>query len=879
MRLALVISSSYSESSAVTAREAFSDTAQLVHARLVHPDLDFQVVQLAANRDLPENLEALLEKYETQFDELLIFFSGYVAVKAERGPALLLDGSRLRAFPMSRLRSAIAQSALRALLVMDVVAVTDAPVLPAAVAAEISKALNELTPHVSVLTSAALISDSTFARRGCSRLSDLWLLALNYEAGRAIDSHLFASQVVHSLQGERLAFADLPSFDYQPGEHDFVLLPGPKVGGLSNAAIAQNASTERSSEVSPPGFDTDPLPGDDTSSVERTDTLIDELKGGQRAAQATIDSEVDDAAPTPAPSAPDDLVTAAVRFPSLPPLPKPPPQRPQPAAQSDWLDRASFLPSSPPPPVQPKTGGSLSGNPFAPSLSQAPNGPPVIARSPEGESANPRQRVEDLIRQAMQLDGDTDYKSQVLTEAAAITLRELHDPETALDLAHEALRISPLNSAAFEVELSAHLASEQLEPILEKGFAILSQSLDPALRGAASRYLVLAIERQGHARNVDESQLELLIDSVRDEPELNEGLERVLSPAWYSEEDLLQMQETLQRDPRDVHALQVLSDVAERENALDTAALASSVIVCLNSQRAEDTDRAAQIASEGLPPVTRILSNEDLEENLLGVADVAPLRALSRLVPAGVAAGLCGAAPKGGLPKEATVLDPAVSTTTLARSLAWSAHFVNVTTPLIALVTDLPRPMELVLSDEPQLLVSRQLGSGLSLAQLAFLGARQLAYLRSEFLWRLAFETPEQVSQMLGMCARFAQEGTDFPRSLDESQRRAAKRLAAYLEDDESLSQLVNLCFGNMDPDPSACQILGEDWVFAIDRAALRIGLLACAYPPVAFNLVGQFAHPCDMTLEEQLDEVASFAISRGHQVLRKSLGLTSSGS
>ena len=128
MRLALIISSNYSENGVVPSREAFEDTGSLVAARLSRDDTGFAVVALKANRDLPEQLEQLLEEHRSSLEELLIHFSGYLAVKPDRGPALLLDGARLRAFPISRLRAALSKAAPHVLTIMDIAAVADGDV-------------------------------------------------------------------------------------------------------------------------------------------------------------------------------------------------------------------------------------------------------------------------------------------------------------------------------------------------------------------------------------------------------------------------------------------------------------------------------------------------------------------------------------------------------------------------------------------------------------------------------------------------------------------------------------------------------------------------------------------------------------------------------
>jgi hypothetical protein len=362
---------------------------------------------------------------------------------------------------------------------------------------------------------------------------------------------------------------------------------------------------------------------------------------------------------------------------------------------------------------------------------------------------------------------------------------------------------------------------------------------------------------------------------VSDDDDLTTRDESALSPHSDLEETLLYIQETLGQNPQHVRSLQVLSDVAERANAHDTASLASSIVVCLHEARPQDEVRTARLASDGLPLVSRILTDADLEDNLLGaVTNVAQLRALSGVTKAAAAAGLTKESNKWTVPKEATILDPTASTTTLARSLAWAAHFVNVSTPLLVVMPELSGPMELSIGEEQRLLISRQLGSGFSLAQLAFLGAKQLSYLRPELLWRAAFDSVERATNVLGFCVRYAQKGEELHKWVDDELRKPAKRFVAYLDNDELLAQLVVSAVADFNPEPSAWQLQAEQWLIAVDRAALRIGLLACANPPAAWPLISQQPQSSAMLLDEQLDEIARFAISQGHQALRKSLGL-----
>jgi hypothetical protein len=707
----------------------------LVQARLSQVDTGFTVMSLTANRDLPELLEELLEEYRGKLEGLLIHFSGYLAVKPDRGPALLLDGARMRAFPVSRLRASVSQAALHALAIMDVVAVADGDANTDLIAETLGISLNETTPHIAVLASVALPENLDLNRRGCTRLTDLWLLSLDYQAEHAHDSLVYSGSIVHGLQSERIAFASLPSFNYQPSDQDFLIMPGPQVGGFSGGSPAINASTQRSFGVRPPGSETDPASlvaplavrnHQDTNPDD--DTLVD-------SGPATQVTDADIVHTEELPTIPPPI--GRPTFNLSRPIPTPPkldvainvgqPLRSEP----EWVANAAYLPSAPPPTVH--------------------------ARIPIP---------------------------------------------------------SPLSHQDQQATL-------------------------PGISGPPS------FAGDGFNEFVDDLEVVALLEH------------------------------TLTNEPRHLPSLRALSDAAQRQNDFDSAALASAVLICLDSGRPEDEVRSAWLATDGLPLAQRTLNDDDYEELLLSKgADVSILRVLGQLTNAAVEAGLLAKSGYEELPKDATVLDPESSTVTVARSLAWAANFVSVATPELAMVPELPTQLELTVDGIDRLLISKQMGSGLSLAQLAFLGARHLSMLRPEFKWRAALDSAERLGSLIGHCVLYAREGSDFVKSVEDSERKAAKRFLSLLEAEEALLGRATDVFGSLELDRTAWTSLAYQLLIATDRVLLRNGLLACASPAVAWQLTLECPLRSPLSVDEQLDEIARFTTSRGHLTLRKSLGL-----
>ncbi|HEY5960785.1 MAG TPA: hypothetical protein VIV60_29725, partial [Polyangiaceae bacterium] len=183
MRLALVIRSTYAENTIVPERDLFLDNATQFVERLEANDAAFDVVTLDATRELPETLEALLRSHAGKLESLLVHYSGYIAVKADRGPALLLDGNRLRAFPLSRLRAAIEDGAQQALVIVDGLAIVDQDQAPDVVAKSVGAAIASQEGKISAMVGVE--SEPPVSRRGSLRLTDLFLLSLDYLATKS----------------------------------------------------------------------------------------------------------------------------------------------------------------------------------------------------------------------------------------------------------------------------------------------------------------------------------------------------------------------------------------------------------------------------------------------------------------------------------------------------------------------------------------------------------------------------------------------------------------------------------------------------------------------------------------------------------------------
>src|SRR6187402_2376059 len=141
IRLALVISSDYHRSVQLPTLSRSLEDADRFAAYLDGSDLEIAIEELSADRYFPEQFEAALREPTDPPAELIVYFAGYVVTAPGRDPSLILDGERLGAFALPRLRRLLEEMASRVLVVIDAVSIAHDGAEPSAVADAIGNAL------------------------------------------------------------------------------------------------------------------------------------------------------------------------------------------------------------------------------------------------------------------------------------------------------------------------------------------------------------------------------------------------------------------------------------------------------------------------------------------------------------------------------------------------------------------------------------------------------------------------------------------------------------------------------------------------------------------------------------------------------------------
>src|SRR5690606_35180909 len=186
-------------------------------AFLEEHDADIAIEEFTADRTFPEQFEQALREQTDRADSLIVYFSGCIITASGRDPSLILDGERLGAFALPRLRRMLEEHAQNSLVVLDAAAVVrDGAALENVVEA-IGMALGR---RGSVSTLVNLAEPESVADTPSS-FTDLLLFCWD-TAISADDSEesLPVSELFELMQGEPGSF-DFPLARCFPGQLDF----------------------------------------------------------------------------------------------------------------------------------------------------------------------------------------------------------------------------------------------------------------------------------------------------------------------------------------------------------------------------------------------------------------------------------------------------------------------------------------------------------------------------------------------------------------------------------------------------------------------------------------------------------------------------------
>jgi hypothetical protein len=311
----------------------------------------------------------------------------------------------------------------------------------------------------------------------------------------------------------------------------------------------------------------------------------------------------------------------------------------------------------------------------------------------------------------------------------------------------------------------------------------------------------------------------------------------------------------------------------DRSGNADGSWNAASALDALGEADVNESLLASAHRPDGLLPARDSVSEKDWQDRLFcPERDARVDQLFLALDVAAVEVGLETAARKKRLTKvdDSTLHDPNTSTATLLKTLSWSARLLGMSIPRVHVLPQWDTAFAALPTREPTLLVSKTLGSGFEMPELAFLWSRALTFLRKEHRPLLFFPTvPELAALLLAGLSLGGVAQVPF-KKLDGDAKFFARGLKRHLPPD-GLTQLEALADAFPLREASA-KILA--WARATELSANRAGLLACGNVELSAKLVRRFPLGGLVDAESQINDLFAYSVSPEYGLLRERLGV-----
>jgi hypothetical protein len=369
----------------------------------------------------------------------------------------------------------------------------------------------------------------------------------------------------------------------------------------------------------------------------------------------------------------------------------------------------------------------------------------------------------------------------------------------------------------------------------------------------------------------DEGWQEPTVPSEEERAALLERAQAALATGE-TETALSSLRRALETNPRDAGVYRSMLAACERAARADGRFQAASVLDALGAADVNESLLASAHRPEGLLPAQGVLSEEDWKNKLFCPERDAELDAVfAALGNATLLVGVETARRKRRSPvlEPATAQDLEKSTTTLARTLAWSARLLGFMRPRFHVLESVSGiGLAVAPVEEPTLVAGKALGSGLSLPALVFLWSRTLVLLRPEHRALSLFTGPGELEMLL---AAVVSLGADAPRrGLDSDAKLLTRSLKRHLRGPA------------LEGATEAARKVGRArldrrlvaFKKSVALAGGRAGLLGCGNLELAIEMTERFTDPDAGSVEDQVAGLMRFAVSAEYAALRERIGV-----
>lgn len=325
----------------------------------------------------------------------------------------------------------------------------------------------------------------------------------------------------------------------------------------------------------------------------------------------------------------------------------------------------------------------------------------------------------------------------------------------------------------------------------------------------------------------------------------------------------------VRRDPANPEALRELGQALKASGEDDRRLFVAQALVVLGEASPEDQRWVAEHGDVALPRPLAGLSQTAWYDQLLHPEQEVTTGNIFGVIAPAVLLGKVAALGRDGAlykPTPDQRQDPAHTTLTAVRALAWSAAILGVGIPVVVVNPKCEGSYVHTPALPPMTLVAHSALSGRAQRELAFMAGRHLTMYRAEHYVRTLFPSVPDLEDLF--LAAITLGNPSVPLSVNVKQR--VGPIAAALEPLLQSQQIDALRGHLLRFVEEGGRTNLQRWGAAVDKTACRAGLLLCGDLTTAADVLKAEEGPNG----ELLRDLIAFATSEAHAKLRSQLGI-----
>lgn len=355
--------------------------------------------------------------------------------------------------------------------------------------------------------------------------------------------------------------------------------------------------------------------------------------------------------------------------------------------------------------------------------------------------------------------------------------------------------------------------------------------------------------------------LEGELEDARNNVAVEVDLGAVAAPV--AEDDPTDLQRRIRQDPADPEPMRLLFRWARQNNKLDEQWCIASALSFLGKANPEEQAVFDQHRKRELPKFTNAVSSDAWRRLLFHPDEELLVGDIFSVITSAVLLGRVSALRRDKLlPKldPNRKQDPATSTISAVRAIAWSAAILGLKPPPIFVDPELNQSIEMIPGVPPNLRVGSKLLSGRTPLEVAFECGRELASFREEHFVRWLFPGIPDLEDLFLAALSIANPSLPIPAHA----RTRVAPIAAAIQPVLEPAQVDRLrgYFLRFVEEGGRTNL--QRWAHGVDKTACRAGLVLCNDLPTAGKVLRA----------GEMSDLVVFACSDRYFNLRKQLGV-----